>query len=98
MIALTGKQRRTLRALGHHLDPVVQVGKSGVTDAVERKVAAELENHELIKLRVGSECPQTPDEAGGALSAACDAALVQVIGRTALLYRRRTKDPAIELS
>ena len=94
---LNAKQRRALRALGHHLDPVVAVGHQGVTQAVERKVSIELENHELIKLKVGTECPQGAREAGTHLAGYCNASLVSVMGRTALLYRRRAEDPTIKL-
>ncbi len=97
MTTLTGKQRRHLRGLGHHLHPVVQVGQAGVTPAVERKVDAELEAHELIKLRVSRDAPESAREAGEALAAACAAELVQVLGRTVLLYRPREEDPEIEL-
>ena len=34
--SLNGRQVRHLRALAHHLDPVVIVGKEGVSDAVIR--------------------------------------------------------------
>ena len=29
---LTGKQKRQLRSLAHHLTPIFQIGKSGITD------------------------------------------------------------------
>ncbi len=54
---LTGKQRRHLRALGHHLEPVIHVGKNGSVAAVEATHRALLD-HELIKVRVGAECPE----------------------------------------
>jgi RNA-binding protein len=94
---LTGKQKRYLRGLGHHLNPVVALGKEGLTEAVSRKVHLELENHELIKVRVGDGCLDPAKEVGPALAEQCGAALVQVIGHTIILYRRRKKDPAIVL-
>ncbi|MCB9761509.1 MAG: ribosome assembly RNA-binding protein YhbY [Alphaproteobacteria bacterium] len=97
MPELTGKQRRYLRGLGHHLDPVVMIGQRGLSDALERKVDAELENHELIKVRIGGGALEDAKEAGAALAGACSAALVQVVGNTALLYRPREDDPEIVL-
>ena len=52
---LTSKQARQLRGLAHHLQPVVLVGDKGVTEAVIDKVDVELENHELIKVRVAAD-------------------------------------------
>lgn len=95
--ALTGRQKRHLRALGHHLDPVAQVGREGVSEAVVRKVDVELENHELIKIKVGENCLEDVGDVAAALSEACNAAMVQTIGHVALLYRRRRKEPTIEL-
>lgn len=97
MIELTGKQRRYLRGLGHHLQPVVRVGQAGLSEALATKAAAELENHELIKVKVGDGALESPKEVGLHLAEACDAALVQVLGGTALLYRPRKKDPEIKL-
>ena len=97
MDALTGKQRRHLRALGHHLAAVVQVGHEGVTDAVARQADAQLEAHELIKIKVSENAPQGREEAASQLAEKCRAHLAQVLGRTALLYRRRKEKPEIVL-
>jgi RNA-binding protein len=91
---MTGKQRRHLRALGHHLSPVVQVGREGVTDALVKQTDEQLEAHELIKVKIGEG---DRHEAAEALAARCKAELAQVLGRTALLYRRRKVKPEIEL-
>ena len=97
MDALTGKQRRHLRALGHHLTAVVQVGHEGVTDAVARQTDEQLEAHELIKVKVSENAPQDRREAAAQLAEKCSAHLAQVLGRTALLYRRRKEKPEIVL-
>jgi len=94
---LTGKQRRHLRALGHHLDPVVQIGHEGVNDAVVRETDAQLDAHELIKVKVGESSPQERHEAAELLASRTRAQVAQVLGRTALLYRRRKDDPKITL-
>ena len=60
-----------------------------------------LEHHELVKVKLGPGFTGERDEAGQALAEQTDAALVQVIGRVVVLYRRRSKDdpkrPRIEL-
>ena len=94
---LTGKQRRYLRGLGHALEPVVQLGKGGVDDGVVSAVSQALQQHELIKVRVGTEAPEDRHEAADQLAARTDSAVAQVLGRTILLYRRRPKEPKIQL-
>ena len=44
-MALNGKQRRQLRALGHHLAAVVMVGSDGVTEGVIGAVDQALKDH-----------------------------------------------------
>ncbi len=94
---LTGKQRRYLRALGHALKPVVQVGHEGITDAVVKQTDAQLDVHELIKVKVNETAPEGRKDGPAALAERCGAHLAQILGRTALLYRRRKKNPAIQL-
>jgi RNA-binding protein len=91
---VTGKQRRHLRALGHHLDPVVQIGREGVTDGLAKAAAQQLEAHELIKVKIGEG---DRHEAADLLAQKTGAEVAQVLGRTALLYRPRKDKPAIEL-
>jgi len=97
MDTLTGKQKRILRGMGHHLNALVQVGQRGIHEAVVEKVDAELENHELVKVKIGQDCLDDTKEAANALADATDSAVVQTIGRTLLLYRARIKDPEIKL-
>ena len=61
------------------------------------KAAAELRAHELIKVRVIDTCEATVDEVAESMATGTSAALVQTIGRTFLLYKRRAKDPHIVL-
>ena len=94
---LTGKQRRHLRALGHHLSPVLQIGHEGLTDAVVAHANAQLETHELIKVKVGESSPLPRHEAAEQLASATGSSLAQVLGRTFLLYKPHPKEPGILL-
>ena len=94
---LTGKQRRHLRALGHHLQALVQLGKGGLTPGVVGAVDAALMQHELVKVRIGPEAPEDRHDIAEALAAATHCLIAQVLGRTLLLYRRHPKDPKIVL-
>lgn len=96
---LSGKALRHLRALGHALDPVVAVGKQGVTDALVEQTERALATHELIKVRVMREAPLERAETAEELAGRTGAVLAQVIGRTFLLYKRNAtrKKPKIVL-
>jgi RNA-binding protein len=96
-VALTGKQRRFLRARGHHLSPVVQVGKDGLTEGLVGALDDALEQHELIKVRLGEAVGDDRHGVAGALADAASAELVQVLGRTLLIYRRRKHEPTLIL-
>jgi RNA-binding protein len=94
---LSGKQRRHLRALGHHLHAIVQVGHEGVTPALVLQTSAQLGAHELIKVKVSEGSPEGRHATAEALARETGSALAQVLGRTFLLYKAREEDPAIKL-
>ena len=94
---LTGKQKRALRALAHHLNPVVMVGTGGLSKAVVDKVETELENHELIKVKVSRDAPLNVKDAALDLNEHASAHVVQTIGRIVVLYKARKKKPTIVL-
>jgi len=93
---LTGKQNRYLRGLGHHLDPIVMVGKAGLSESIVTSVSEALDLHELIKVKVQDGCDLDRREVADALAKVTHASLVQVLGRTILLFRRSV-DPKITL-
>lgn len=94
---LGGKQRRHLRSLGHHLEPVVQLGKQGLTDGVTAAIDEALERHELVKVRLGTECPDDRHDVAERLAPAVKGEVAQILGRTLLVYRRHPKEPKIQL-
>jgi len=94
---LTGKQKRYLRGLGHHLRPVVMIGQRGVTPGLVNKVRGELLLHELVKIKIGPGAVEDPDEVLEEILKPAEAEHVQTIGRTLLLYKRREEEPDIEL-
>lgn len=94
---LTGKQKRHLRALGHHLDPVVQIGKNGITEALVAQLAEAITRHELIKVKLLPECPIERDQAGEEVANAIGAELAQTLGKTLLLWKRNPQATRVEL-
>lgn len=98
---LTGKQRRFLRARGHGLAVVVQMGKEGLSPAFIQAVDQALEDHELIKIRIGQgaliENKGERKAAAEELAQQTGSEVAQVLGNTLLMYRRHPEDPRIEL-
>ena len=86
-MSMTGKDRAGLRAEAHHLQPVVHVGKEGLTPSVINSLDDALRTRELVKIQLGRTMDVKPKEAAEALAIATRATIIQVIGRTATLYR-----------
>lgn len=87
---LNGKQKRRLRALGHHLNPVVQVGSDGVTAGVIAAIEQALADHELIKVKIDDD-REGRQAAVDAIVKGTGAHLAQLLGKTALLFKKRKK-------
>jgi RNA-binding protein len=94
---LTSGQRSYLKALGHHLSPVLHVGHHGVTAQLAMECRRALDAHELIKVKFVENAPGERHALAEQLAGETEALVAQVIGRTCLLYRRREKDPTILL-
>lgn len=84
---LTGKQKKFLRGLGHHLDHSVIVGKEGLTDNLITSCLEVMGARELIKIKLGQNCPVPKKEASQELADRTGAHLIQLIGKTVVLYR-----------
>ena len=96
-MALTSKQRAYLRGLAQKIDPIFQIGKSGVTPELTDAVTAALEARELVKLSVLNNCAIDAAEAADTIGGRTRAEVVQVIGKRFVLYRVSKTKPTIEL-
>jgi RNA-binding protein len=94
---LTSKQRQFLRGLAHALEPIVRVGRGGVSPSVIDETKRSLAAHELIKVRIENDDSSQRKALAAELAAACDAELAGTIGKLAIVYRARDEDPDIEL-
>ncbi|HMB43201.1 MAG TPA: ribosome assembly RNA-binding protein YhbY [Luteimonas sp.] len=90
-IALTNAQTRFLRGQAHGLKAMLQVGGKGISQTLVDEVAAALEHHELIKVKIAAEDRDAREALARELATRADAALVQRIGHVVILYR-----PSIE--
>ena len=83
---LSSDERRELRRIGHTLNVVIQVGDGGLSEGLLAEMQRALDDHELIKVRLPAA---GKDERRAMIDVLCDhsgAALVQAIGRVALIY------------
>lgn len=94
---LNSKQRAKLRAMSHNLEPIIHVGKAGVTDNIITQADEALTPHELIKGTVQQSSPITAAEALEQIAKSTRAEAVVSSGRKFVLYRPRPEDPVIKL-
>jgi len=97
MIKLTGKQKNYLRGLGHHLKPLIQIGKEGLTPEFVENLDAELERHELIKIKVLENAPEDKKSLAALIEEKTGGAVVQIIGKIVLVFRPSKEEPIVAL-
>ena len=88
---ITTKQRAFLRGLGNALEPVMQIGKEGLSENSVEAIEALLEARELVKITILNNCEYSPKEMMAQICEANSAEPVQVIGRKVIVYRRSSK-------
>ena len=97
---LTSKQKKYLKGLAHSLSPVIQVGKDGIGQGVIDATLHELGLRELIKVKIGKNSGTEKNSGGEELAARTGSHLVQVIGKTLILYKEnpeRDKEERVRL-
>lgn len=86
---MTSKERAQLRAQANTLEPIIQIGKEGMSDNLIAQIDDTLDVRELIKIRVHLEtAPMSPKEFANELATALGADVIQVIGGIIVLYRQ----------
>lgn len=92
---LTSKQKADLKSLAQHLDTIVKIGDKGVTPSVIRSLDEALTARELVKISVAHPDRNTRKELIEELAEANAATIVNIIGKTALLFKTNPDNPVI---
>ncbi len=87
MLTLTSKHRRELKALAHSLNPVVIIGKIGLSTSVINELERGLSIHELIKVKTQIDDREIRKELFEKICQQLNAAPVQQIGKILVIYR-----------
>ncbi|MCL2708625.1 MAG: ribosome assembly RNA-binding protein YhbY [Defluviitaleaceae bacterium] len=96
---MTSKQRARLRAVAQKTEPVLQIGKQGVTPEAAMNLEQALEAREIVKISVLSNCEAEPCEVAKTLAGRTRSECVQVIGRKIVLYREsKTKKDKLKFA
>ena len=94
---MTSKQRAYLKGLAMNIEPVFQIGKSGLTPEVTEAVSEAFNTRELIKLAVLKNCMEDPVQIADMLSGRTKSQVVQVIGKKIVLYKESNDHKKINL-
>ena len=94
---MTSSLRAKLRSEANSLEPIIHIGKDGITEAVLKQADDALTARELFKGRALETAPLSPREAAEELAKETNSEVVQVIGTRFVLYRRHPKEPKIVL-
>jgi RNA-binding protein len=89
---MNSKQRAYLRGLAMNMDPILQMGKNGLTPENTIAVDEALAARELVKISVLQNCLEDPREIAAVLAEHTRSEVVQVIGKKITLYREGKKD------
>ena len=90
---MDSKTRAKLRSYANTVEAILQVGKNGMGEALQKQVDDALTARELIKLTV----LETAREMAATLAEATGAEVVQVVGRKVTLYRKNPEKTIIDL-
>lgn len=88
---ITTKQRATLRALANTIDPLMQIGKEGLTENSYQEIHNLFESRELFKIKVLKNCDYTVRELAGEIQGKTGCEIVQCIGSKIVLYKKSTR-------
>ncbi|MBQ4450859.1 MAG: ribosome assembly RNA-binding protein YhbY [Clostridia bacterium] len=94
---MTSKQRAILRGMGQTMEPVLQIGKDGISENTVKQCWDALEARELIKVTVLKNASYTAKEACEELCEKVHAEPVQVIGNRFVIYRQARENSRIKL-
>ena len=88
---ITTKERAKLRGLAQRLDPIVQIGKGGITNAVIESVGLVLDKRELVKIKLLQNSFLDTESAMQSFCDSLNADPVQQIGSIIVIYKKSNR-------
>lgn len=95
---LRGKQKSFLKSRAHHLQPIFQIGKSGLNEQVIVQIGEALEKRELIKVSLLQNTDEKASDVAAVLEQKLGCQVVQIIGRVLVVFKPSTKEKNQEIS
>ena len=86
-VTLTPKERTHLKGRAHALEPIVQVGQGGLSDAVAVELDRALTAHELIKVKINGTDRRARQAMAVAICSRTDAVAIHQVGKIIVLWR-----------
>lgn len=94
---MTSKQRAYLRSLANTIEPIFQIGKSGISENLIKQLNDAINARELIKISILESAPANVRELGEEVAISTNSILVQTIGNKVTLYRPKKQNSRINL-
>ena len=83
-------QQSLLKKESANLDPLLSVGKNGITESLIDELKKQLKDKKLVKVRIHKNSGETDDMEAAALELCekCNAVLIDIRGRTVTIYKQ----------
>ncbi|WP_069649240.1 ribosome assembly RNA-binding protein YhbY [Caloranaerobacter ferrireducens] len=94
---LTGRQRSYLKSIANGLDPIIQIGKNGISENLIKQIDDALEAREIIKVKILNNSLLETKETANEIARLTNSEFVQSIGNKFVLYRESKENKKIEL-
>lgn len=94
---LTPKNKAYLKGLANHLKAQINLGKGEIDEGVITSVNNSLEAHELIKIKILQNSNELCEDLANQIAKKTKSEVVDIIGRTIILYRESKKNHKIIL-
>ena len=88
---MTSKERAKLKSQAMTMECIFQIGKSGLSTQSIDAIRDALDARELIKINVLKNCDDDIKILAGVLADRTGSAVVQVIGRKVVLYKKNLR-------
>ena len=88
---ISADRKKQFRSIGHKLNPIVTIAGKGLSEGVLLELNRALDDHELIKVKLGLTEREDRKEVVAALQALPNVEIIQEIGKVVILYRGNKK-------